>query len=77
MILSCLNTFPMYILLLFCYLNYSVYFGLTLVDVFSPPSIFTTTVTVILVYLNYSVNPSLYCWRDRQIRDAVQQLFWG
>ena len=63
------NTFLVYIVLLCCYLPYgfaSPYGGIY-------PILYFTTVT--LVFLNSSLNPILYCWRDHEIRTAVKQLF--
>ena len=68
--ISALNTFLVYILLLCCYLPYSVYIG---VRVFSLPNFYITSVT--LIFLNSSLNPPLYYWRDREIRSAMNQLF--
>ena len=64
------NTFLVYILLLCFYMPYSfvtLYGGI--------PLAYFTTAT--LVFLNSSLNPLLYCWRDRKIRAAVsvKQLF--
>ena len=70
---SALNTFLVFILLMCCYLPYSVY--LAHGNVFNLTRVSVTTVT--LVYLNSSLNPLLYCWRDRQIRTAVKQLVCG
>ena len=64
------NTFLVYILLLFCYMPYSV---VSLYDGEIFPIFYFTTVT--LVFLNSSLNPLLYCWRDHEIRTAVKQLF--
>ena len=66
---TALNTFLVYILLLCCYLPYSF---VTLYGGVSPILYFTT---VTLVFLNSSLNPLLYCWRDHEIRKAVKQLF--
>ena len=63
------NTFLVYILLLCCYMPCSfvtLYDGISL-------TVYSTTVT--LVFLNSSLNPLLNCWRDREIRTAVKQLF--
>ena len=65
---TALNTFLVYILLLCCYMPYSfvaLYGGSPIVGF----------ATVTLVFLNSSLNPLLYCWRDREIRTAVKQLF--
>ena len=68
---TALNTFFVYILLLFCYMPYCfvcVYGGISL-------RVFVATLT--LVFLNSSLNPLLYCWRDREIRTAIKQLLCG
>ncbi|XP_078381491.1 histamine H2 receptor-like [Oculina patagonica] len=68
-----LNTFLVYILLLCCYVPYSIVTNLVIAGVNFSPSFYVTTAT--LVFLNSSLNPLLYCWRDREIRTAVKQLF--
>ena len=63
------NTFLVYILLLCCYIPYNfvaLYGGISAIVHFT---------LVTLVFLNSSLNPLLYCWRDREIRTAVKQLF--
>ena len=69
---SALNTFLVYILLLCCYMPYAVYLGMPLAGLMISPSVYITTVT--LVFLNSSLNPLLYCWRDREIRTAMKLL---
>ena len=70
---SAFNTFLVFILLLCCYLPYSVHVSMRFSDASISRSVFSTTVT--LVYLYSSLNPVLYCWRDREIRTAMKQLF--
>ena len=63
------NTFLVYILLICCYMPFSfatLYGGMSL-------KLYFTTITP--MFLNSSLNPLLYCWRDREIRTAVKQLF--
>lgn len=62
------NTFVVYILLICCYMPFSF---ATLYGRISQKVYFTT---ITLVFLNSSLNPLLYCWRDREIRTAVKQL---
>ena len=71
---SALNTFLVYILMLFCYLPYSVvlerfYSGITI-------SLTVRHVTTTVVLLNSTLNPLLYCWRVREIRAATRQLIF-
>ena len=68
---TALNTFLVYILLPFCYMPYCfacVYGGIS-------PRVFVASST--LIFLNSSLNPLLYCWRDREIRTAIKQLLCG
>ena len=66
---TALHTFLVYILLLCCYLPYSF------VTLYGTISLIVDFTAVTLVFLNSSLNPLLYCWRDREIRTAVKQLF--
>ena len=66
---TALNTFLVYILLLCCYLPYCI----ALVSGGISKTVYNTTIT--LIFLNSTLNPLLYCWRDREIRRAVRQLF--
>ena len=69
---TALNTFLVYILLLVCYTPYSI----ALMAVVSSFSVqYRTSLT--LLYLNSSLNPFLYCWRDREIRTATKRVFCG
>lgn len=71
---SALNTFLVYILLLCCYLPYTIilqrfYAGLTI-------SVNVRHLITTIILLNSSLNPVLYFWRVREIRTAMKQLFW-
>ena len=57
--------------LLACYLPYSVVSGLKVItgDTFAVAQGFTAT----LIFFNSSVNPVLYCWRIREVRQAVKE----
>ena len=57
--------------LLACYLPFSIVSGLKAItgDTFADAEGFTAT----LIFFNSSVNPVLYCWRIREVRQAVKE----
>ena len=71
---TALNTFFVYILLLFCYSPYVFVISMALGGVNFSPSVYYSVTT--LIHLNSSLNPALYCWRDREIRTAVKKLLF-
>ena len=66
---TALNTFLVYILLSCCYMPYCFAF------VIQSVSLEVQVAMITLIFINSSLNPLLYCWRDRQIRTAVKGLF--
>ena len=62
---SAFNTFLVFILLVCCYLPYSLY----LADVDIPYSMVVT-----MFFLNSSLNPLVYCWRVRDLRSAMKRM---
>ena len=62
---STFNTFLVFILLVCCYLPYSLY----LADVDIPYSMVVT-----MFFLNSSLNPLVYCWRVRDLRSAMKRM---
>ena len=70
---SALNTFLVYIFLVCCNMPYSIAVIMLLAGARISTSVYTTTVT--LICLNSSLNSLLFCWRDREIRTAMKQLF--
>ena len=71
---TALKTFLVCIVLVCCYMPYSLVVKITLIAglPFSPK---VYSITVGLVFLNSSINPLLYYWRDNEIRTALKQLF--
>ena len=57
--------------LLVCYLPFSVTFMLALFGEISLP-IIVPRLAYSFLYLNSSLNPILYCWRIREVREAVK-----
>ena len=72
---SALNTFLVFILLVCCYLPYSLVTKLLLAGV-KIPELISYTTSVTLFFANSSLNPLLYCWRVREIRTAMKQRFF-
>ena len=70
---TALNTFLVFILLLCCYMPQTVVVQMTVAGVNIAQRV--SYITITLICLNSSLNPLLYCWRDRGIRTAVKQLF--
>ena len=68
-----LSTFLVYCLIILCYLPYfCVVFVITLTGP-SIPKRFSYDITAVLVFINSSLNPLVYCWRLRDIRNAVRK----
>ena len=57
--------------LVVCYLPYSIVVALILQKGFSSSLYLSWQVTGIPVYLNSSLNPILYCWKIREVRQAA------
>ena len=71
---TALKTFLVCILLVCCYMPYSLVVKIALIaGLHFPPKVYS--ITVALIFLNSSINPLLYCWRDNEIRTALKQLF--
>ena len=70
---SALNSFLIYIVLLFCNMPHSVAIIMHLTGVTTSPGFYMAIIT--LISLNSSLNPFLFCWREREIRTAMRQLF--
>ena len=61
--------------LIFCYLPYIAVTPLTYRELRRgeiSSFFFAHTITVTLVYFNSSLNPFLYCWKIKEVRDAVK-----
>ena len=55
-----------------CYLPDSVVVALMSVDGLSTPLFLAREYTVTLVYLNSSLNPILYCWKIKEVKQVVK-----
>ena len=58
--------------LLVCYLPDSVVIALMSISGLSTPLFLAREYTVTLVYLNSSLNPILYCWKIKEVNQAVK-----
>ena len=71
---TALKTFLVCIVLVCCYMPYSLVIKIALIaGLHFSANVYY--ITVALVFLNSSINPLLYCWRDHEIRTALKQLF--
>lgn len=69
---SALNTFIFYIAMILCYFPIIISLCIASITSKNLPEVWHLADTV--VFLNSSVNPSLYCWRLREIRMAVLKI---
>ena len=69
---SAWNALIVYVTFLFCYLPFyvSVLFVLINTDGMSP--LIANYATLLVIFLNSSLNPLVYCWRYREIRNIVR-----
>jgi len=70
---SAVNTFLVFIVLVFCYMPRSLVAVLK-EDAFSSAAE-VNIISVSIVFLNSSLNPLLYCWRIRELRTAMKHMF--
>ena len=68
-----MNTFLVFIVLVFCYTPRSLVAVLK-EDAFSSAAE-VNIINVTFVFLNSSLNPLLYCWRIRELRTAMKHRF--
>ena len=62
-----------YFTLLLCYLPYIITMAVSLLHGLSPCDAISWNISGILVFLNSSLNPILYCWKIREVRQAVKE----
>lgn len=70
---SAVNTFLVFVVLVFCYIPRALVAALK-DDPFSSASE-VNIITVTIIFLNSSLNPLLYCWRIGEIRTAMKHSF--
>ena len=59
--------------LMLCYLPYTITTVVSTLGGITPCTVIVWNITGILVFLNSSLNPVLYCWRIREVRQAVKE----
>lgn len=69
---SALNTFYVYIISLACYLPNVLATILLEVDDTRMPTLIAYYMSSFFLFLNSSVNPLVYCWRYREVRNIVR-----
>ena len=62
------------LVLALCYLPYGITVAVSTNREMSPSSFLARQCTVILVFLNSSLNPILYCWKIGEVRQAVKDI---
>ena len=62
-----------YFTLLLCYLPYTITITVSVLHGVSPCDAIVWNISGILVFLNSSLNPILYCWKIREVRQAVKE----
>ena len=62
-----------YLTLVACYLPYTIATAVITLRGMSPGNAIVWNVTGMLVLLNSSLNPVLYCWKIREVRQAVKE----
>ena len=74
LIKSAVSTFWVYLVFLVCYLPMLICFAV--VAIYGPNITLNTTLSFssTLVFLNSSLNPVIYCWKMRHIRQAIMNI---
>ena len=62
-----------YLALLVCYLPYTIATAVSTLRGLSPSNVAGWNTTGIFVFFNSSLNPVLYCWKIREVRQAVKE----
>ncbi|XP_078364200.1 melanocyte-stimulating hormone receptor-like [Oculina patagonica] len=71
---SAINALFVYVVFLACYLPYLCCTILLIVDKFRISFLAAYEVSLFLIILNSSINPIVYCWRYREIREIVKNI---
>ena len=63
----------MHLTLVVCYLPYTIATALSTLRGLTPCNVIAWNMTGLMVFLNSSLNPILYCWKIREVRRAVKR----
>ena len=69
---SAWNALIVYVTFLFCYLPFYVSVLFVLIDTEGMSPLIANYATFLIIFLNSSLNPLVYCWRYREIRNIVR-----
>ena len=69
---SAWNALIVYVTFLFCYLPFYVSVLFVLIDREGMSPLIANYATLLVIFLNSSLNPLVYCWRYREIRNIVR-----
>ena len=69
---SAWNALIVYVTFLFCYLPFYVSVLFVLIDTEGMSPLIANYATLLVIFLNSSLNPLVYCWRYREIRNIVR-----
>ena len=72
---SAWNALIVYVTFLFCYLPFYVSVLFVLIDTEGMSPLIANYATFLVIFLNSSLNPLVYCWRYREIRNIVRSSF--
>ena len=65
------------IFMIACYLPFAIFTAVVVVrQEISSSSLAAQGITMSLVYFNSSINPVIYCWRIRELREEVKATIW-
>ena len=69
---SAWNALIVYVTFLFCYLPFYVSVLFVLINTEEMSPLIANYATLLVIFLNSSLNPLVYCWRYREIRNVVR-----
>lgn len=71
---SAINSFLVYVIFVVCYVPYLCTIFMLITDRFRPSFLIANYISFFLMLLNSSLNPLVYCWRYREVRQIVTSM---